>query len=51
MLKKVSKNKQIILFVTEDEYSENVRDIFEPDANCKYRFELVDEDYVKVSEL
>ncbi len=51
VLKEVSKDKQIILFVTEDEYSENVRDIFEPAANCKYRFELVDEDYVKASGL
>lgn len=48
VLRSVSKNKQIILFVTEDEYSTNVRDVFEPYANRKYKFELVDEDYVKV---
>lgn len=51
ILKKVSENKQIILFVTEDEYSVNVRDVFEPHANKKYRFELVEEDYVKVGEI
>ena len=51
VLREVSKNKQIILFVTEDEYSTNVRDVFEPYANKKYRFELVDEDYVKAGDL
>jgi len=51
VLRTVSENKQIILFVTEDEYSTNVRDVFEPYANKKYMFELVDEDYVKVGEL
>ena len=51
ILRRVSENKQIILFVTEDEYSTNVRDVFEPYANKKYNFELVDEDYVKVGEM
>ncbi len=51
VLRAVSESKQIILFVTEDEYSTNVRDVFEPYANQKYRFELVDEDYVKVGDL
>ncbi|MBQ4067734.1 MAG: AAA family ATPase [Lachnospiraceae bacterium] len=51
VLREVSKNKQIILFVTEDEYSINVRDVFEPYANRKYRFELVDEDFVKAGDL
>lgn len=50
ILRTVSERKQIILFVTEDEYSTNVRDVFEPYANKKYTFELVDEDYVKVGE-
>lgn len=35
VLRSVSQNKQIILFVTEDEYSVNVRDVFEPYANRK----------------
>ena len=51
VLRTVSENKQIILFVTEDEYSTNVRDIFEPYANRKYKFSLRDEDYVEVGEL
>ena len=51
VLRDVSKKKQIILFVTEDEYSTNVRDVFEPKANRKYKLELVDEDYVKAGEL
>lgn len=51
VLRSVSENKQIILFVTEDEYSTNVRDVFEPYANRKYKFELIDEDYVKVGEM
>lgn len=51
VLRSVSENKQIILFVTDDEYSVNVRDVFEPYANRKYKFELVDEDYVKVGEM
>lgn len=51
VLREVSKNKQIILFVTEDEYSINVRDVFEPYANRKYIFELIDEDFVKVGDL
>ncbi len=50
VIRKVSENKQIILFVTEDEYSTNVRDVFEPYANKKYSFELVDENYVKVGD-
>lgn len=48
VLRSVSQNKQIILFVTEDEYSVNVRDVFEPYANRKYKFELIGEDFVKV---
>ena len=51
VLRDVSEKKQIILFVTEDEYSTNVRDVFEPKANRKYKLELVDEDYVKAGEL
>lgn len=51
VLREVSKSKQIILFVTEDEYSINVRDVFEPYANRKYLFDLVDEDFVKVGDL
>ena len=51
VLRSVSEEKQIILFVTEDEYSTNVRDVFEPYANQKYRFKLVDEDYVEVGDL
>ena len=51
VLRSVSEEKQIILFVTEDEYSTNVRDIFEPYANQKYRFSLENEDYVEVGEL
>ena len=51
VLRSVSENKQIILFVTEDEYSMNVRDVFEPYANRKYKFELVDEDFVKVGDM
>ena len=50
-LRRVSENKQIILLVTEDEYSTNVRDVFEPYANKKYLFELVDENYIKVGEM
>lgn len=48
VLRSVSQNKQIILFVTEDEYSVNVRDVFKPYANRKYKFELLGEDFVKV---
>lgn len=51
VLRTVSESKQIILFVTEDEYSTNVKDVFEPYANQKYKFELIDEDYVKVGNL
>lgn len=51
ILRRVSENKQIILFVTEDEYSTNVRDVFEPCANKKFRFRLIEEDYVKVGEM
>ncbi len=51
VIRKVSESKQIILFITEDEYSTNVRDVFEPYANQKYQFELFEENYVKVGEL
>ncbi|MDO4486948.1 MAG: AAA family ATPase [Bacillota bacterium] len=51
VLKTVSASKQIILFVTEDEYSTNVKDVLETCANKKYVFELESEDYVKVREL
>ena len=51
VLREVSKNKQIILFVTEDEYSTNVKDVFEPYANKKYRLELINEDFVEAGEL
>lgn len=51
VIRTVSEKKQIILFITEDEYSTNVKDVFEPFANRKYRFELIDENYVQVGEL
>lgn len=51
VLREVSKDKQIILFITEDEYSTNIRDVFEPCANKKYVFNLVNEEFVKVGEM
>lgn len=51
VLKSVSKTKQILLFLTEDEYSDNVKSIFEPIANNKYRFTLKNEEFVEKGDL
>ncbi len=47
VLKDVSKEKQIILYMTEDEYSLQVKDVFEPCASNKYEFSLINEEFVE----
>lgn len=48
ILREISSEKQIILYLTEDEYSIAVRDIFEPSASSKYRVNLIDENYAEL---
>lgn len=47
VLREVSKSKQTILYLTEDEYSTQVRDVFEPCASNKYELKLTNENYVE----
>ena len=51
VLRKVSETKQIILFMTEDEYSTNVKDVFETTANCKFKLKLENEDFISLEEM
>ena len=49
-LSDVSKNKQIIMTFTPDEYSENVRNVFDPILTTKKMLSLVNERYVEIKE-
>lgn len=48
VLRDVSKNKQVVLYLTEDEYSEQVQAKFEPYKSSKIELSLIDEKYIKV---
>ncbi len=47
VLRDISGEKQIILYLTEDEYSVQVRDVFEPCASSKYELTLSNEEFVE----
>lgn len=47
VLRDISGEKQIILYLTEDEYSIQVRDVFEPCASSKYALTLSNEEFVE----
>ena len=50
VLKRVSEKKQVVLFITNDEYSDNIKDVFEADVNRKYELHLKGSDYVECNE-
>lgn len=51
ILKQVSSNKQIIMTLTPDEYSQEVREVFDPVASTRVRLSMQNERTVELEEL